>query len=773
MKTLGSTSIMERKVRTFLVILLAVALFFATQASFAQKIDVYSRPLQKEPSQDYDAIHYRIKLRFNEDKKAFWGENTITLRPLKAAFQTCILDAETFTVTSVQDEYLKPLKFQQADGKLTINLGKEYDFEETLSFTVFYYAEKLTEAKGRSRGINFVDESPDNPSLILARSFPTGARHWFPCYDHPHDKVTHEIIATVPHEYKVLSNGRLVSATEDKKNKSKTFHWAQELPHSTYLTTLAAGAYQVVKDSLGSLPINYWFYKSDEKDAMNSFHRTPEIIELFNREYGYNYPWAKYDQVTVPGGGGAECTSATLLGQRMIHDERGEQDFSSHGWLICHEAAHQWWGDLVTCRDWGHTWINESFGTYSEIMFALHDTGEDEAAVNLLGKKNQYLHEAYTRYMRPIVFHRWERPGQNFDRHTYQKGAVIIHLMRWILGEKPFHKTLSHFLHKHAFQPVDTHDFLTAIKEATGQNLDWFFDQWLLSPGHPIFNVSYTWDKNTKKLTWRIVQTQDIPYGVPTFKTPVILGIVTPAGKRSEKVWLNEREEVFTFDCDQKPLMVRFDEGNHILKEWAFKKTVEELLYQLNNDDVIGRMWAVSQLSQFDDNPRVAAELIKCAKEDPFWAVRRDALYILGGYRGVIQMGLDRGNIPWTRLNIGFKPGGFLKDELINFFKEKAKDENSKVRAAALWALGNLKKVPLVPFFKERFANDDSYRAQAAALISIGKCGSLASIPFLKKAAQMKSPLNILKRAADWALEQVNKSIKQLTIPEYHYDKKS
>jgi len=745
--------------RVVLYSILVIMLFFSGQLLYAQIIDVYNRPLQREPSRNYDAIHYRVTLRFDEDKKTFWGENTISLSPFCDGFQTCILDAEGYSVSSVKGEDSQPLQFQQTEDKLIVHLSQPYNCEDTLSFTVSYNTEYLAKQKRPSRGIRFIDESPDNPRLIISGS----AHYWFPCYDHPNDKVTHEIIATVPHEYKSLSNGRLVSVIEDQKAQTKTYHWSQDLPHSTYLAMLVAGPFVVLEDSLGSLPVNYWVWKQDEKNAMRSFHRTPEMIEFFSREYGYDYPWAKYDQITIPGGGGGECTSASRLGQTTIHDERAEQDFSSHGWLICHELAHQWWGDLVTCRDWGHIWINESFGTYSEVMFALYDAGEDEAAVNLLGKKNRYLHEAYTRYMRPIVFHRWERSGQNFDRHTYQKGAVIIHLMRWILGEKPFHNTLSHFLHKHAFQAVDTHDFLTAVKEATGQNLDWFFEQWLLSPGHPIFDVSTKWDEKTNKLRWSIVQTQDLSKGIPIFKTPVILGVVTPSGKESKKVWLDDKEEVFEFDCNQKPLMVRFDEGNHLLKEWTFNKTVDELVYQLNHDDVIGRMWAASQLSRFDDDSRTTTELIKRAKEDPFWAVRRDAVYILGGYRGITQMDLDRGNIPWNRLNAGFEQGGFLKDELINFFKKKAEEQNSKVRAAALWGLGNFKKSLLVPYFKERFEQDDSYRAQAAALIAIGKCGDKSSIPFLQKASQIKSPKNledhyqtgILKRAAHWALKAI------------------
>ena len=740
-------------------LLLVILLFTSSQFTFAQKTDVYSRPLQLEPCREYDAIHYRIKLSLDETEKAFTGENTVTLSPFSDNFQSCTLDAAGYTVTSVRNENSESLEFQQTEDKLIIHFLQAYQYDDTLKFTIYYHSVNPGEAKSNSEGIRFIDETPDNPPLIISGT----AHFWFPCYDHPNDKFTHEIILNVPYEYKAVSNGRLISVIEDKKSKTKTFHWSQDKPNYTFMIMMAAGPFVVMEDSLGSLPINYWVWKQDVKNAMRSLQRTPEMVEFFSREYGYDYPWAKYDQIMKPGGGGGECTSATLLGQTTIHDERAEQDFSSYGWLICHELAHQWWGDFVTPRYWDQTWISESFGTYSEVMWALYDEGEDDAAINVLGKKNRYLYEAHTRYMRPIVFNRWENSGQNFDRHTYQKGAVIVHMLRWILGEKPFHETLSYFLHKHAYQSVDTHDFITAVKEASGQNLEWFFDQWIFSPGHPVFDVSYTWDEKTKKLRWRIEQVQDTSGGVPIFKSPLVLGITTPEGKRSEKVWIENQVEVFEFDCSQKPLMVRFDEGDHLLKEWNFEKSVDELLYQLNHDNVIGRMWAASQLSRFSDNSHVKEELTRRAIEDPFWAVRRDIVYVLGGNRGVTQMDLDRGNIPWTRLNESFEPGGFLNDDLIDFFKQKAEDENSKVRAAALWGLGNLRKSSLIPYLKERFEKDDSYRAQAAALIAIGKCGDHSATSFLERAALIDSPKNledhyqkgILQRAAEWALEEI------------------
>lgn len=733
------------------------ALLFAVRLAFAQKVDVYSRPVQVEPSREFDAIHYRIKIKLDHNVSAFQAENTITLTPFDNDFRKCTLDAETFTVTGVEDEQSRPLSFEQPPHRLIVHFQSSYNRGDTVRFKVSYHAENLLDSTGQSRGINFMRESTNHPAQIFAQSFPRGARHWFPCYDQPHDKVTQEVIATVRGDYQLLSNGRLVDVAEDKASGTKTFHWIQDLPHSTYLSTIVAGPYEVIRDSLQSLPVHYWVYKNDVNLVNTTFARTPEIIRLFEKEYGYEYPWAKYDQVTIAGiGGGAECTSASMLGQGMIHDQRAEQDFSSYSWLICHEAAHQWWGDLITCRDWTHTWLNESFGSYSEVMYALYDKGEQDAAVNILGKKNQYLQEARTRYMRPIVFDRWNEPGENFDRHTYQKGAVLLHQLRWLLSEKPFHALLSYFLRKHAFQPVDTHDFMTAVKEATGQNLDWFFEDWFFKPGHPMFDVQYSWNERLKNVKLIVTQKQDTSQGVPIFRTPVVIGIERSGGSTSTRVWLSKSKEMFEFPCEQKPLLVRFDEGNHLLKEWTFKKSTDELLYQLKYDDVVGRMWAISELVNRTDEPRVINELMTSAQSDSFWAIRRDAVYRLAGFRGVIQMDLDRGVIPQSRLDSVTMLPGINRERMITFFKKRALDENSQVRAAALYGLGNVMEWEETGFLKERFESDDSYLAQAAALRALGKCGDASFVSLLKKAMTVRSPRDVIRSAAEWALARMS-----------------
>jgi len=744
------------KLRTPVTSSLSLLLFFAAPIALAQGVDVHSRPVQSEPSREFDAIQYRIKIALDDRKYAFQAENTITLTPFDDGFSKCDLDAETFIVTGVVDEHSRPLKFEQPPHQLIVFFPRPHHYGDTVRFTVSYHAEHLLDSTGQSQGINFMEESATHPAQIFTQSFARGARHWFPCYDQPNDKATQEVIATVRSDYNLLSNGRLVEVTEDKLHGTKTFHWSQDLPHATYLSTLMAGPYEVVKDSLGALPIDYWVYKKDAKDVPSTFPRSPEIIQFLGKEYGYDYPWAKYDQATIAGiGGGAECTSASELGQGLMHDERAEQDFSSYGWLICHEAAHQWWGDLITCRDWTHTWLNESFGTYSEIMYALYDKGEDDAALNVLGKINQYLQEAHTRYMRPIVFARWNEPGDNFDRHTYQKGAVLLHTMRWLLGEKPFHHLLSYFLHKYAFQPVDTHDFMAAVKEATGQNLDWFFDEWFFKPGHPVFDVHSSWDEQQKKVRLTVAQRQDTSQGVPIFKMPVVIRIETPDNAMSQRVWLSQAVDTFELACDRKPLMVRFDEGNHLLKELTFEKSTDELLYQLKRDDAIGRMRAVSELIGRTDDARVIDALMDAARNDPFWAVRRDALYRLAGFRGITQMDMDRGLVPQSRLDSVRIPTGLDRPRMIAFFKERALDKSSQVRAAALYGLGNNGTKKEIDFLRDRFQRDDSYVAQAASLRAMGKCGDQSVVNLLKKAAAMDSPRNVLRSAATWALARL------------------
>ncbi len=705
--------------------ILVLAALFVFLTIFAQQVDIYSRPEQFERSRDYDALHYRLEFRFDREQKTYQGTNTITLKPLQDNFRECVLDSETHTVTAARDANGKPLAFEQTDEHLIVRWDEPIPYHEEVTFSVDF------EGQHARTGVKFLDAAETHPEQINTYGWPESNHHWFPCYDFPNDRVTNEILATVRTGDKVLSNGRLKGVTESEREGYQTWHWSQEKPHPVYCITMTVGPYEVIEDSLGDLPVNYWVYKKDVPHAMRSFQKTPRMIDFFSTVFDFPYPWAKYDQICVAGsGGGIENTSATVLGHGTIHDERADQDFSSEG-LVAHELAHMWWGDMVTERTWSHVWLSESFATFAEYLWARHDKGEDEGALNLKRKKDSYLREARTRYMRPLVFNRYNRPWEIMDSHSYPKGATILNMLRFVMGEKAFFRSLSHFLHKHAYEAVDTFQLMTAVKEATGQNLDWFFEQWVFKAGHPVFDIRYTWDAGKGRVVMTVKQTQDTSRGIPIHRTPVIIGITTSEGHSSSRLWIEDEEEELILDCTQKPLLVRFDEGNHLLKEWSFTKSREELLFQLQHDDAIGRMWAASELEGASDVPEVRAALQAAAEDDDFWGVRVSAVEALLGTK-------DRSLVP--------------------FFRSRSLDESSRVRTSALRILGTFRDPALAGFFRERFGKDDSYAAQAEALSSLGLCGDRRHIPFLQEASKMSSPRNIIRRSAETAIKALQEN---------------
>ncbi len=577
------------------LITLSFLICFTSSFLFGQTENILNRPFQQERSRNYDALYYRIELRVDLKSKSFDGSNTITLRPLNNGFNTCSFDLSELKINNIVGSYNQPLKYTVSDTAVYVELDKTYSAKDTIQLKINYTGQDPSD------GLLFDDKTDKSPKMVCTNSWPNHARYWFPCYDHPNDKVTHEIIVTVDENLKVLANGKLIGVENHPNEGTSTWHWHQQKPHSTYLSMLAIGPLVVIEDHLDNLPINYWVYEQDEEVAREVFAVTPSIIKFFNELYDYPYPWAKYDQVIGPRqGGGAEATSATILGMGAVRHKRPDQD---DNWerIIAHEAAHQWWGDLITLRSWEHTWMNESFATYSDYLYTRAIKGEIKGALDLEGKKNQYLREAHDRYRRPIVYPKYDQPQDNFDSHTYPKGAIVLHMLRYQLGDDSFFRVLSQFLHTHEFQPVDTYDFMKTVKEVTGKNMDWFFDQFIFKPGHPEFEITYEYQAEKKSIALNINQVQDLSIGTPIYKLPVKIGITTSEGKKIKEIWITQKEETFYLPTGNKPLLVRFDEGNWLLKEWTFTKTKEELEYQSKNDDTIGRKWALKELSKTKD----------------------------------------------------------------------------------------------------------------------------------------------------------------------------
>jgi len=576
---------------------------------------------------DFDVKHYRIALTLEEETQSFDGETTLSFSSLVNGLRTLALDAVSFKVESVVDDRGKNLEFTHDGETLAITLDQPLEMDETATLTIGYAASDI--GIDKNVGLDFRLETETSPQVTNSLNWPIGARYWFPSFDHPSDWASHESIITTTNTNRVVANGMLVSDTVDADSGLRTVHWRQAKPQPTYLYAFAAGHYSVLEDEHGDLPLHYWVYPGDEAVGRQAFKRTPEIIAFYEDMYGTDFPWVKYDQIIVPGmAGGAESTSATLLSRSVIQHERDGNKGASD-WLLAHEIAHQWWGDMIGYRDWTHAWMAESFASDGEYLFILDDGGADAGALYLLDYKNSYLKEAHEKFIRPIVTNKWDKPNDMFDRHGYEKGAVVLDMFRDLVGTDTYDEILNRFLATHAYSNVTTGDFFETVARVTGEDYSWFFGQWLLSPGHPVLDVSYEWDAQTKKLALSISQTQDTNSGVPIFRLPINVGITTSAGKNVESIWLTEQSQSFEFDVVEQPLMVRFDEGDILLKEWTLDKSVSELLYQLNNDNVIGRLWATSKLKNHTDNSVVRSALKDSAERDAAEAVRKAALEVL------------------------------------------------------------------------------------------------------------------------------------------------
>jgi aminopeptidase N len=336
--------------------------------------------------------------------------------------------------------------------------------------------------------------------MVWTQNEPEYAQYWFPCIDSPTDRLISETLVTVPDGFVVLSNGAL-QGKQKNADGTLTWHWAQKRSHVAYLISVVAGDFEALEQKWGDIPIVSYVPRGRLADAPRSFEKTPEMMRLFSEKIGYRYPWEKYAQICVDEymWGGMEHTSATTLNLGTLHDERAHLDVSSDN-LVSHELAHQWWGDLLTCKDWGELWLNESFATYFATLWTEHDLGNDEAAWERHEEAESYLDED-KRYRRPIVSYRYDNPNAMFDNHSYPKGGRVLHMLRFELGDERFWRSLNRYCTVNQYRTVETADLRTAVEESTGQGMTWFFDQWLYHGGHPEFEVA--WRRPCSAPTWR------------------------------------------------------------------------------------------------------------------------------------------------------------------------------------------------------------------------------------------------------------------------------
>jgi len=639
------------------------------------------------PDRPGQVNHIFLDLIIDIPRQSFQGSCQITLTPIRQGISSLTLDAVDLNINSVFIEGISQ-PFDYDRSLLTIHLLQPTT-DKPIILTINYQVNQP------QRGLYFIgpDEYyPDKPMQVWTQGEDEDSRFWFPCFDYPGQLTTSEIRVKIPQPYIAISNGELISVAT--VGEDRIYHWSQKQIHPTYLMTLAVGDFAELCDSWNGVPVTYYVEKGREEEGQRSMGKTPRMIEFFSQKFGYPYPYPKYAQVCVDDFifGGMENTSTTILTDRCLIDQRASIDHTWTESLVAHELAHQWFGDLVVIKHWSHAWIKEGMASYSEVLWTESEYGKAAASYYLLGEARSYLEEDTSRYRRPIVTHVYREAIELYDRHLYEKGACVYHMIRSILGEDLFGKAIQTFVRDNAHKTVETVDLLRAIEKATGYNLLFLFDQYVYRGGHPDYKVAYSWDNQNNLAQLTVTQTQD-EKELFDLKIPVAFAYLN-----SEDITYNlrihQKEQSFYFPLAQKPDFVKFDRGNNFLKTVTLEYPIGELKAQLQQDpDPISRIYAAIAIAKKGGLEAIEA-LGTSLENEPFWGVRVEVA------KQLATLGLD---------------------QAVTALIKGLNDEKAQVRRAVVEGLSEIKTLDSYHALKSLLeAGDASYYVEAAAARGLG-----------------------------------------------------
>lgn len=707
----------------------------------ARSFELTGDAVHYAPDRPADVKHVRLDITLDFEQETVSGIAYTTFSALFDDLKTVNFDAVELHIERVSLQDGLKLAYTIEPKKLIVTLDRPYQPGDEFTIAIQYHARPRT-------GLHFIKPAPEDPSRpVQAWTFgqPRYHSYWFPCHDSPNDRATSEILATVPARFITISNGKLLGVTDH--GETRTHHWRHDIPHAAYLISLVVGEFAVIEDHYKRIPVSYYVRLDRKNDARLFLGKTPEMMRFFSDYTGIEYPYSKYAQTVVELYTGAmEHTSCTTHSFSLLLDRRASLDIDLVP-LVAHELAHQWFGDLLTCRDWANGWLNEGFATYFEELWGEHDQGRDYFKQTMLDLKQGYIEED-GRYRRPIVYHVYHDDGNElFDGHLYNKGAWVLHMLRHQLGEAAFKRAIHAYISRYMEREVITADLERTFEEVTGRSLAQFFQQWVYQGGYPEFEVIYSWDDEHKMAKIKIGQAQKVDDLTPCFVTPVDLTFTIPVSDEAAKdddttdtrtiplrVMLGEdgqAEQIFYIPLERQPIMVRFDPDGWLLKTLKWERPTKWLRYQLAHDpDSLGRIEAAEALGEEGSDENIEA-LKRSLLTDAFWGVRNAAATALGA--------------------IG---SAKAQDVLLQAIKELDPTAFSHVRAAIARALGKLQS-PQQAELAERSAqalsavldkSDVSYLVESAAASALGKTRAAGSVDHLVKLIDRPSWMDIVQQ---------------------------
>ncbi|MDC3252706.1 M1 family metallopeptidase [Crocinitomicaceae bacterium] len=657
-----------------------------------------------------DLVHTKLEVDFIWEKSQMNGVATITAKPHFYASNEIILDAKGMEINSVTMNG-STLEFSYINDVLNIQLDREYTKGENYTVVIDYLAKPDERTTGGSNAIT----SDKGLFFINPKALPNGkmpqiwtqgetesSSVWFPTIDAPNAKTTQEIFITVEDKYVTLSNGKLVSSQLLEGGK-RVDHWSQELPHAPYLFMMGVGEFKVVKDTYkrpdgSEMAVNYYVEPEWESSARGIFGETPEMIKFFSELLGVEYPWDKYHQIVVRDyvSGAMENTGAVIFGDYVYRTDRELLDGNDQS-TIAHELFHHWFGDLVTCESWSNLTLNESFANYSQYLWDEYRYGLDEADYNAEIEGDGYFRSASMQGYHDLVWFDYDDKEQMFDGHSYNKGGRILHMLRNYLGDDAFFASLNKYLTDNKFKTAEFHNLRLAFEEVSGEDLNWFFNQWYLGSGHPELKYSQVIDTLNHKLIVTVEQTQDLERS-PIYRIPFEIAVFDEAGKHVHAVELDELKASFEFGYTGTLKAYIYDNQQMILSQKEESKSIDHFV----NQYYLGERYMARKEALMNGVPEEVSELSDASQQlvldalkDSFWHIRSLALGKVGQLKGTFASAAKE------------IVSGILKD-----------DPKSDVRVAALSAIKALEvdTVALMTLLKGRVSEDRSYAVISVAL---------------------------------------------------------
>ena len=503
-----------------------------------------------------DARHYVFRLSLlTDDSNEIQGETTATFRLGAGDVREIVLDLASptkdgkgMTVTAVTSAG-RPVAFSHAGNHLRLTVPAGWGAGQDVSFTIAYHG-------APANGLRLLHNIHGERTAFSENWF-NRAREWLPMIDHPADKATGEFIVTTRADYQVVANGALVEQVDLEGGRRRT-HWKESTPISSWLYALGVGHFAVRHgDVVRGVPLEYWVFPQDADKGFALFDRDARAcFEFFSDRVG-PFVYEKLAHVEAAGmGGGNEHASNIFYGEKGITAGTGP---------VVHETAHQWFGNAVTENDWNDVWLSEGFATYFTLLYTEFSNGRDAFVDGVRRSRDTVLRVEKSMPDTPVVHRNFNEAGAAPNNQlVYQKGSWTLHMLRDQVGTDAFWRGIREYYREHVNGLASTDDLRQVMEHESGQDLAWFFHQWLNRSGVPALTGSWHYDAGAKQIVVTVTQTQP---GDP-FRFPLGIGIATSAAPpRVQRMNVTARESTFTIPVDAEPSSVVLDPEVWLLGE--------------------------------------------------------------------------------------------------------------------------------------------------------------------------------------------------------------